>query len=64
MNSKCTVLVAFADTRVALHVGAVWLGLLVRAHRFWVKGNGRRRADLVDETSPLPVVTTPVSAGS
>ena len=50
------VLGAFEDTRVALYVGAVWLGLLVPAYRVWVKGNGRRRADLVDETSPLPVV--------
>jgi len=52
------VLGAFEDTRVALYVGAVWLGLVVLAYRFWVKGNGRRRAELVDETSPLPVVTS------
>ena len=59
------VLGAFEDTRVALYVGAVWLGLLVAAYRVWVKGNGRRRAELVDETPPLPVVTaTAVSAGS
>jgi histidine transporter len=50
------ILGAFEDTRVALYVGAVWLGLLVLAYRLWVKGNGRRRAELVDETSPLPVV--------
>jgi histidine transporter len=46
----------FEDTRVALYVGAVWLGLLVAAYRLWVRGNGRRRAHLEDETSPLPVV--------
>ncbi len=58
-------IVAIADvTAFSIYVGAVWLGLLVVAYRLWVKGNGRRRADLVDETSPLPVVTTPVSAGS
>ena len=52
------VLGAFEDTRVALYVGAVWLALLVLAYRLWVKGDGRRRAELVDETSPLPVVTS------
>jgi histidine transporter len=46
----------FEDTRVALYVGAVWLGLLLAAYRLWVKGSGRRRAHLEDETSPLPVV--------
>ncbi|MBT2553154.1 amino acid permease [Arthrobacter sp. ISL-5] len=50
------VLGVFEDTRIALYVGAVWLGLLVLAYRLWVKGNGRRRAHLEDETSPLPVV--------
>ena len=48
----------FEDTRVALYVGAAWLGLLVVAYRLWVKGNGRRRAHLEDETSPLPVVAS------
>src|SRR6478735_713093 len=50
------VLGAFEDTRIALYVGAVWLGLLVLAYRLWIKGDGRRRAYLEDETSPLPVV--------
>jgi histidine transporter len=50
------VLGVFEDTRIALYVGAVWLGLLVLAYRLWVRGNGRRRAHLEDETSPLPVV--------
>jgi histidine transporter len=50
------VLGAFEDTRIALYVGAAWLGLLVLGYRLWVKGDGRRRAHLEDETSPLPVV--------
>ena len=50
------VLGAFEDTRIALYVGGAWLALLVLAYRLWVKGDGQRRADLVDETSPLPVV--------
>jgi histidine transporter len=52
------VLGAFEDTRIALYVGAVWLGLLVLAYRLWVTGDGRRRAHLEDETSPLPVVAS------
>ncbi|MFE5835633.1 amino acid permease [Arthrobacter sp. NPDC056493] len=56
MGLVIAVLGFFEDTRVALYVGAVWLGLLVAAYRLWVKGNGRRRAHLEDETSPLPVV--------
>lgn len=56
------ILGAFEDTRVALYVGAAWLGLLVVAYRVWVKGDGRRRAHLEDETSPLAVVGT--AAGS
>jgi histidine transporter len=38
------------DTRVALVVGAVWIGLLFVAYRLWVRGNGRVRAELADET--------------
>ena len=38
------------DTRVALIVGCAWIGLLFLAYRFGVKGAGRRRADLADET--------------
>ncbi|WAP51759.1 amino acid permease [Arthrobacter sp. ATA002] len=38
------------DTRVALVVGVVWIGLLLVAYRLWVRGNGRVRAELVDET--------------
>jgi histidine transporter len=37
-------------------VGAAWLGLLVIGYRLWVRGHGRVRAELVDETAPLPQV--------
>ena len=37
-------------TRVALVVGAVWIALLFAAYRLWVRGDGRMRADLADET--------------
>lgn len=46
----------FEDTRVALVVGAVWIGLLALAYRMWVRGDGRRRPALLDETASLPVV--------
>jgi histidine transporter len=45
------ILGAFEDSRVALYVGAVWLGVLVLAYRVWVRGHGRVRAELVDETA-------------
>lgn len=38
------------ETRVALIVGAVWIVLLFAAYRLWVRGDGRVRADLADET--------------
>ena len=38
------------DTRVALVVGAAWIVLLFAAYRLWVRGNGRVRAELADET--------------
>ena len=50
------ILGAFEDTRVALYVGAVWLGLLVVGYRLWVRGHGRVRAELADETAQLPQV--------
>ena len=50
------ILGAFEDTRVALYVGAAWLGLLVIGYRLWVRGHGRVRAELVDETAQLPQV--------
>ena len=37
-------------TRMALYVGAAWLVLLTLAFAAWVRGNGRRRPHLVDET--------------
>ncbi|MFC0459410.1 hypothetical protein ACFFGR_23190 [Arthrobacter liuii] len=40
------------------HLAAAWLGLLALAYRLWIKGDGRRRAHLEDETSPLPVVSS------
>jgi histidine transporter len=50
------ILGVFEDTRVALYVGAVWLGLLVLAYKLWVRGGGRVRAELVDETAAMPVL--------
>lgn len=41
----------FSDTRVALYVGGVWLVLLTIAYKIWVRGEGRERAVLVDESS-------------
>lgn len=51
-----TVLGVFEETRVALYVGAAWLAVLLLAYQFKVRGAGRVRAELVDETAPLPVV--------
>ncbi|MDJ0312258.1 amino acid permease [Arthrobacter sp. H35-D1] len=57
----------YPDTRVALWVGGAWLVLLAVAYRLWVRGDGRRRAVLPDETpgsaadaepeAPAPVLT-------
>ena len=41
------------ETRVALIVGVVWIALLFVAYRLWVRGNGRLRADLADETGRI-----------
>jgi histidine transporter len=41
----------FEDTRVALVVGSVWVGLLAGAYALWVRGDGRRRPGLLDETA-------------
>jgi len=38
------------DTRIALIVGVVWIGFLFVAYRIWVRGAGRERAALADET--------------
>lgn len=51
-----TVLGVFEETRVALYVGAAWLAVLLLAYQFKVRGAGRVRAELVDETASLPVV--------
>jgi histidine transporter len=58
MAMVIVILGVFEDTRVALYVGAVWLGLLLLAYRLWVRGDGLVRADLVDETASLPGVET------
>ena len=47
----------YPDTRVALYVGVVWLVLLTLAFRMWVRGDGRRRPELLDETPPTPVAS-------
>ncbi len=41
------------NTRPALIVGLLWVGLLALAYRLWVRGAGRERYPLVDETSPI-----------
>ena len=50
MAMVIVILGVFEDTRVALYVGATWLGLLFVAYKLWVRGGGLRRAELVDET--------------
>ncbi|MEV7605805.1 amino acid permease [Paenarthrobacter sp. NPDC089322] len=52
MAMVIVILGVFEDTRVALYVGATWLGLLFVAYKLWVRGGGLRRAELVDETAP------------
>ncbi|WP_237762444.1 amino acid permease [Arthrobacter sp. ERGS1:01] len=52
----------YPDTRVALWVGGAWLVLLAAAFRLWVRGDGRRRAVLVDESAPAAVVGSQVPA--
>lgn len=56
MAGVIVLLGVYADTRVALYVGAIWLALLTLAFKLWVRGKGRERAVLVDES--------PSSAGS
>jgi histidine transporter len=63
MAMVIVILGVFDDTRVALYVGAGWLAVLVLAYQLGERGNGRRRAELTDETSPVPVVTS-VAAGA
>jgi len=56
MAMVIVILGVFEESRVALYVGAVWLGGLVVADRLWGRGHGRARAELVDETASIPVV--------
>lgn len=49
MGLVLVVLGFFEDTRTALYVGAAWLVLLVIAYRIWVRGAGRRKAELEPE---------------
>jgi len=59
------VLGVFEETRVALYIGAAWLAVLLLAYQFKVRGAGRVRAELVDETASLPVVkTAPADLGN
>lgn len=51
------------DTRVALLVGMVWIGLLFVAYRIWVRGSGRLRAELADETGVDPAAATAAAEG-
>ncbi|MEZ2392014.1 amino acid permease [bacterium RCC_150] len=62
MAMVIVILGVFEDTRVALYVGAAWLGLLVLAYKLWVRGGGRLRAELVDETASMPIVPLPAHA--
>lgn len=55
MGAIVVVLGVFPDTRVALWVGGAWLVLLVVAFQLWVRGDGRRRTVLHDETAPAAV---------
>ncbi|MFK0040443.1 amino acid permease [Paenarthrobacter sp. NPDC090517] len=59
MAMVIVILGVFEDTRVALYVGGSWLVLLFVAYKLWVRGGGLRRAELVDETSSIPVVKAP-----
>lgn len=59
MAMVIVILGVFEDTRVALYVGATWLGLLFVAYKLWVRDGGLRRAELVDETASIPLVKAP-----
>ncbi|GLB69431.1 amino acid permease [Arthrobacter mangrovi] len=50
------------ETRVAMVVGVVWIGLLFVAYRFGVKGKGHARAELLDETGEPVEPAAAVSA--
>ena len=44
------------DSRPALVVGAIWIALLAAAYFGFVRGTGRVRKELVDETAAIPVI--------
>ena len=50
MAGVIVLLGVYADTRVALYVGALWLALLTLAFKLGVRGKGKERAVLVDES--------------
>ena len=62
MAGVVVVLGVFPDTRVALWVGGAWLILLVLGYRFCVRGKGRERPDLTDETMPQERTTAALTA--
>lgn len=43
-------------TRPAIIVGAVWVGILLLGYRLFVRGAGRQRHELSDETTPIRVI--------
>lgn len=47
------------DSRPALWVGLVWVALLVACYFAFVRGQGRRAYQLVDQTEPISVVGRP-----
>ena len=44
------------DTQPALIVGALWVAVLGGCYALFVKGRGRARMELVDETSPITII--------
>ncbi|MBC9926619.1 amino acid permease [Leucobacter sp. cx-169] len=43
-------------TRPAIIVGSVWVGILLLGYRLFVRGTGRQRHELADETAPIRVI--------
>ncbi|MDP5226663.1 MULTISPECIES: amino acid permease [Arthrobacter] len=46
------------DSQPALVIGALWIVILTAVYFLFVKGKGRTRIELVDETGAIPVVKT------
>ncbi|KQP72502.1 proline-specific permease [Microbacterium sp. Leaf288] len=44
------------DTRPALIVGAIWVAAVVACYALFIRGGGRTRMELVDETSPISTI--------